>query len=168
MKTEIGEFVVGAYLKHVLKCDFVNYNVRPPGGGLEGLGELDVVGFRFSDRTAFVCEVTTHLGGLIYGSADTTAKKIRAKCLRQQQYAKKHLTAFKKFRFMLWSPIVGKSLLTKTLAGIPDLELVVNGDYSKRINELREIARKTKSDTGNPFFRTLQILEHMRHLPVNA
>jgi hypothetical protein len=35
MKTEMGEYVVRAYLKEVLRCDFVDYNVRPPGGGLE-------------------------------------------------------------------------------------------------------------------------------------
>ena len=32
-----GEYIVGAYLKLKLDCDFVDYNVRPPGGGLEGL-----------------------------------------------------------------------------------------------------------------------------------
>jgi hypothetical protein len=69
MKTEMGEYVVGAYLKQVLKCDFVDYNVRPPCGGIEGLAEFDVVGLRFSDSTAYICEVTTHLGGLLYGTS---------------------------------------------------------------------------------------------------
>ena len=44
MKTEMGEYIGGAYLKIIKKCDFVDYNVRPPTGGLEGLQELDVVG----------------------------------------------------------------------------------------------------------------------------
>ena len=64
MKTEIGEYVVGAYLKLCLECDFVDYNVRPPTSGLEGLAEFDVIGLRFGDTTAYVCEVSTHLGGL--------------------------------------------------------------------------------------------------------
>ena len=33
------EYVVGAYLKLEEECDFVDFNVRPPGGGLKGLGE---------------------------------------------------------------------------------------------------------------------------------
>jgi hypothetical protein len=41
MRTEVGEYVVGAWLKIGLGCDVVDYNVRPPGGGLNGLGELD-------------------------------------------------------------------------------------------------------------------------------
>jgi hypothetical protein len=35
IKTDIGEYAVGAYLKIIKKCDFVDYNVRSPGGGLE-------------------------------------------------------------------------------------------------------------------------------------
>ena len=44
MKTEIGELIVGAYLKQRLGCDVVDYNVRPPSGGLAGLAEFDVIG----------------------------------------------------------------------------------------------------------------------------
>ena len=39
MLTDIGEYVVGAYLKLKLNCDFVDYKIRPPGGGLKGLEE---------------------------------------------------------------------------------------------------------------------------------
>jgi len=42
MLTDIGEFIVGAHLQLIEECDFVDYNVRPPGGGLKGLSELDV------------------------------------------------------------------------------------------------------------------------------
>jgi hypothetical protein len=48
MKT--GEYFVGAYLKSVKDCDFIDYNVRIPGGGLKGLSELDVVGLNFKDE----------------------------------------------------------------------------------------------------------------------
>ena len=40
MLTDIGEFMVGAHLRLVRECDFVDYNIRPPGGGLAGLEEL--------------------------------------------------------------------------------------------------------------------------------
>ena len=65
MLTDVGEYFVGAYLQLGEGCDFVDYNVRPPGGGLKGLEELDVVGLNFKTRTAFLCEVTTHIRGLL-------------------------------------------------------------------------------------------------------
>jgi hypothetical protein len=34
-------------LKLVFECSVVDYNDRPAGGGLQGLGELDVIGFDF-------------------------------------------------------------------------------------------------------------------------
>ena len=64
MAIEMGEYVVGAYLKEIVLCDFVDYGVRVRGGGLAGLNELDVLGLRFADKTAYLCEVTTHTRGL--------------------------------------------------------------------------------------------------------
>jgi hypothetical protein len=52
MLTEIGEYIVGAYLQLCEECDVVDYNARPPGGGLVGLEELDVVGFNFKTDSA--------------------------------------------------------------------------------------------------------------------
>lgn len=40
MSPEMGEYVVGAVLRLIENCDVVDYNVRPPGGGMAGLGEL--------------------------------------------------------------------------------------------------------------------------------
>ncbi|MGB5215711.1 MAG: hypothetical protein WBN88_18965 [Anderseniella sp.] len=40
MATEMGEYLVGAYLQLEQQCDVVSFNVRPPGGGLKGLQEL--------------------------------------------------------------------------------------------------------------------------------
>ena len=34
--TEMGEYAVGAWLREIERCDFVNYNVRPPVSGQEG------------------------------------------------------------------------------------------------------------------------------------
>ena len=161
---EMGEYVVGAYLKVIEKCDFVDYGVRSPDGGIKGLGELDVVGLRLADQTAFICEVTTHLGGLEYGSgyADTIAK-IQQKFQRQKAYATEQLASFKKHQFMLWSPSVPEGFLTKGLEAIQGLDLVLNTAYTSAIDELRAEARRTIRDAGNPFFRSLQILEHLRH-----
>lgn len=163
MKTEIGEFVVGAYLKQVESCDVVDYNVRPPGGGVKGLGELDVVGLRFSDMTVFLCEVATHLQGLEYGKGyDDSADRVRRKLVRQQQHAEEYLATFLSRHFMFWSPVVPRGRLLTALTAVDGLELVVNEDYAARVERLRELARRTLADTGNPFFRTLQLLERLR------
>jgi hypothetical protein len=64
----MGEYLVGAYLKMIEGCEYVDYNVHPPGGGLKGLGELDVIGFKFNSSVAYICEVVTHILGLLYMS----------------------------------------------------------------------------------------------------
>ena len=91
MKTEIGEYIVGAYLKIIKDCDFVDYNVRPRGGKLEGLNELDVIGINFKDDSAYLCEATTHITGLLIADYNTTINKIKQKHKKQKEYAKKYL-----------------------------------------------------------------------------
>lgn len=162
MKTELGEYIVGAYLSQRHNCDFVGYNVRPSVGGLEGLAELDVVGLRHKDRVAFLCEVTTHLDGLQYGTYATTISKVAEKHQRQRIYAKQHLKDFRKIRFMLWSPVVREGAITNALAKLDGLELVINADYTRCIRELQDIAKNTTRDLGNPAMRFLQILSHLR------
>jgi hypothetical protein len=162
MATEVGEYLVGAYLKLIEGCDFVDYNVRPPGGGLAGLEELDVVGFRFETSTAYLCEVTTHIRGLLYGDNRRTIQRIKRKYKRQQEYAGKHLQQFQHHVFMFWSPVVPEGYLTAHLAQIDGLQLVINCEYKRRTNQLLERARKEKHDTGNPVFRVFQILGSLR------
>ena len=162
MLTDIGEFIVGAYLQLIEECDFIDYNVRPPGGGLKGLNELDVVGLNFKTNTAYLCEVTTHIQGLLYKNNQETIRRIKKKHERQKEYAKTYLKNFKNHRFMFWSPVVPVGYLTQELQKIKTLELIINGEYKNRIEKLRELAKKITHDTRNPFFRMLQILEHMR------
>src|ERR1700722_6453384 len=108
MTTDIGEYIVGAYLKLKLNCDFVNYNVRHTGGKMKGLGEFDVGGIDFTKKIASLCEVTTHITGLLIGDNQKTIAKIKAKHERQKQYAKKHLREFEVI-YMFWSPVVARS-----------------------------------------------------------
>jgi|SRR5579862_349569 len=161
MATEMGEYLVGAYLKFELACGVVDYNARPPGGGLQGLGELDVIGFDFANRRAYLCEVTTHLDGLLIGKgAGATIDKIAAKHRRQRVYAEQRLNDFSP-RYMFWSPVV-RSGIVELLKKIDGLELFINGTYKEAIDRLRARAKRTTSDPNNPAFRVLQILEHMR------
>ncbi len=163
MHTDIGEYIVGTYLAIIKGCPFIQYNVRAPGGSLAGLNELDVVGLDVDTRTAYLCEVATHLGGLLYGAGNAeTVARIVKKHDWQRHYAATHLAAFPHRRYMLWAPVVPVGALTAGLGALTDLELVVNGDYTARIVELRAVARQNTADYNNPFFRTLQILEHLQ------
>ena len=162
MATSVGEYLVGAYLKLIEECDFVDYNVRPPGGGIKGLNELDVVGIHFKKSTAFLCEVTTHLRGILYRDNKGTVERVQQKYERQKQYAKAHLLMFDRHVFMFWSPYVPKGYVTEHLGRIQGLDLVVNQEYTCRVHELLGKARTEKQDTGNPVFRVFQILGALR------
>ena len=162
MLTDIGEFIVGAHLQLIEGCDIVDYNVRPPGGGLQGLNELDVIGLNFSSNTIFFCEVTTHIRGLLNKNNAETVARIKRKHEAQKRYAEIYSDNFQHHRFMFWSPNVPVGFITNGLAEIPDLQLVINGDYKKKILELQNLARTTTHDARNPFFRMLQIMENLR------
>ena len=164
MKTEMGEYIVGAYLKLIKNCNFVDYNVRRPGGGLAGLDELDVMGLDFDTKTAYLCEVTTHLDGLLYGSSKkNTVDRIKKKYDKMRDYAENHLRKelFSERCFMFWSPVVSAGVEME-LEEIQGLELVINDRYSACVGELLEQASKVTYDTNNPAFRILQILGHLR------
>lgn len=162
MITEVGEYIVGAYLRIIKGCDFIDYNVRRLEGGVKGLDELDVIGLDFENKVAYLCEVTTHIRGLLYKDNQKTVKRIRQKYDKMKEYAGEYLSGFPTRHFMFWSPIVPRGYITSGLSRIKGLELVINEEYAQCINELREKARVMSNDTGNPFFRTLQILERLR------
>ena len=162
MLTDVGEYLVGAYLQLVEHCDVVDYNVRPPGGGLQGLSELDVVGLNFKTKTVFLCEVATHIRGVLYKNNQETVRRIRAKHKRQKEYAAKYLSDFTDCRFQFWSPVVPRGYVTDKLKEITGLEAIINEEYKARVEQLQELARNTTHDTRNPVFRVLQILGHLR------
>ena len=151
-------------------CEYVDYNVHLPGEGLKALGELDVVGFKFDPPTAYICEVVTHILGLLYGSSrEVTIERIQQKYERQKQYAAERLKQFKSNQhFMLWSPVVHEGYITEKLSQIQGLELIINEEYAKRINELQRLAAATSHNEGNPAFRLLQILGHTRKIGIEA
>lgn len=164
MKTEMGEYIVGAYLKIIKECDFVDYNIRPPGGGIDGLNELDVIGLDFKNKIVYLCEVTTHILGLQYGNNDATVEKIKIKHNIQKHYADMYLSDFPNKHFMFWSPVVPNGYITTELEKVDGLQLIINKEYTQYVDELRKKAKELTNDIGNPFFRMLQILEHMRPL----
>jgi hypothetical protein len=114
------------------------------------------------EKEAFVCEVTTHLDGVNYGGNQKTIERIQRKYERQQWYTETYLTSFENVHFMFWSPVVPRGYLTRELSKLEGLDIIVNEEYKARVEELRESAKETTRDVGNPFFRALQILEHLR------
>ena len=161
MKTEMGEYIVGACLKLIKECDFVEYNVRRPGGGIAGLNELDVLGLDFKSGTVYLCEVTTHLDGLLYTNSRITIETVKKKYKKQREYAESHLSGFPSRHYMFWSPVVSAGI-ARELEKIEGLELVINSNYASYIGLLQEFAKRVTYDTGNPAVRILQILGHLR------
>lgn len=162
MLTDVGEFLVGAHLQLTEECDVVDYNVRPPGGGLDGLGELDVLGFNFKTNTVFVCEVTTHIRGVLYKNNQETVARITRKHQRQKDYAGRFLKNFGSIRYQFWSPVVPTGYITEHLQRLDTLELIINGAYADRVRALQELAKRETHDARNPVFRMFQILGHLR------
>ena len=99
-----GEEIVGEYLKAILNCDFVQYNLNIPGIQ----GEIDVVGINLNDKNLYVCEVATHLvTGMQYtkNKRPDNVDRFVSKFSKNIIYAKNYFSGYTK-HFMLWSPIV--------------------------------------------------------------
>ncbi|WP_407282364.1 hypothetical protein V7O61_06500 [Methanolobus sp. WCC1] len=164
MKTNIGEYVAGAYLQVVKDCDVVNYNVKNTDNGMKGMNEFDVLALNLTSFDAYLCEVSTHLNGFNYGKGNkNTIAKLNNKFINMQEYASKLQLKFN-VHYMFWSPYVPKGYLTNEIEILETkgLEAIVNSKYKDCINELKEKAKVTTKDYNNPFYLSLQILSHLR------
>lgn len=128
-------------LKIIEECDIIDYNVRPPGGGLKGLEELDVIGINFKTNTAYLCKATTQIRGALISNNKKTVEKIEQKHNRQNDYAKKYLSNFANHRYIFLSPVVPVGSITSHLENIKNLEKIINKDYKDNIEKLKEIAK---------------------------
>lgn len=161
---DVGESLVGSYFKYVLGCKIVVYNCH-----MDKAGEIDVIALSPDGSTVYLCEVATHLRGLLYGNnnADTLAR-ITHKIKRAAAFAAAHFPDREPV-FMLWAPAVSR-YLSRSLAEIQKnlavekitIEFILNRDYTARIRSLREVARENIKTTDEPAFRLLQVLEHLR------
>ena len=98
-----GEELVGSYLREVLECDFVEFNLRTRFVQ----GEIDVVGINTAKKKVYICEVATHLAGLQYVKErrPDNVERFVKKFEKDIEYSRRYLPEFEKV-FMLWSPIV--------------------------------------------------------------
>ena len=167
MSADIGENLVGAYMRYVGKCDLVVYNSFLPAIQ----GELDVIGIRLTrPKVVWFAEVTTHILGMQYGpSKASTTKKLRDKLDRAKDFA---ATTFPddEHRYEVWSPIVSKGWLTHAMAQMEDeyndarldVHFVINEEYTARVQELVDVAKKDSRATNDPAYRMLQVLTRLR------
>lgn len=165
---DIGESIVGAYMRYIRNCEVVVYNTFLR----DRQGEIDVVALKTGPpREVWMCEVTTHIGGMLYPAAGTdgTVAKLRAKLLRAQEFA---AATFPEdpIHFEIWSPRVAKGKLTTAFAELEaeantngvDLDFVINEDYTAKLRALAQHAQVNMSATSEPAYRMLQVLTHLR------
>lgn len=187
---ESGELLVGSYLRLVEDCELVTYNQRSQEQGNQL--EIDVIGVDNTDdgdQVVYTCEVVTHIDGLHYSGAPNTDRweeygnddyqhtleRLWRKFSTDRKYVMELFDSADSYVFQFWSPVVRGNRDEKyLLTGLYDLadefkeetdaelELVINEEYSERIEALRRRAGQTEKDYGELGFRILQILEHLR------
>lgn len=167
--SDLGESLVGAYLRHVVGCQVVIYN----SFFAEQQGEVDVVGIRATPgaaREVFLCEVTTHIRGMeiVKNGVDATRTKVPDKLSRLRQFAELTFPG-EVHRYQWWSPYVrsGHATFFEQLTDDWDaegrsLQFVINHDYTAALELLLEHAAGNTSTTSEPAYRMLQILTHLR------
>lgn len=173
--SDLGESLVGAYLRHVVGCEVVIYNSFFQGEQ----GEVDVVGVKDQGtekpRLVYLCEVTTHIRGMaiMRNGENATTAKVPEKLARLRRFADLTFPG-EEHRYQWWSPYVAEGKMTaffeqqaKEFARRGEsFEFVVNGDYTARVQELADHARGNTSTTSEPAYRMLQILTHLREGPL--
>jgi hypothetical protein len=168
----LGERLVGDYLRHIKGCDFVDFNVYTTGTQ----GEIDVVAVKQEGMRAYICEVVTHLTtGIQYvrnARPDTSDRLIR-KFVKDVEYGTKAFPGYT-VDYMLWSPVVRRSngkpeydqfahlkRVEEEVASRTGVKitLVINRAYVDAIGELRTFARRETEELKSPVMRFLQIEE---------
>ncbi|MFB6254951.1 MAG: hypothetical protein ABEI06_10110 [Halobacteriaceae archaeon] len=186
---QVGELIVGAYLRVINECTFVSYNQQSIEQG-KAL-DIDILGIESTKdgQVIFACIVSTHLHGTHYSGTPTTDKWNDYGNDAYQYTLERIWKTFRddynqittmfpnadQYILQFWSPIVPVGLLTTGLEDLKQqfeqnyggqIDLVINEEYTQRIRELQHQAARTKQRYGEPAFRLLQILEHIRdHTP---
>ena len=169
-----GEEITGEYLKVILGCDFVEYNLYTP----DIQGEIDVVGINAKEKIVYICEVATHLvTGLQYvkNKQPENVARFQRKFRKNIEYANNYFEDYDK-RFMLWSPVVknqGPSAKHNQLRDIKEIqeslnsefgvtiEAIINDEYVKCLQQLRDFAAKETKELKSPILRLMQIEEKL-------
>jgi hypothetical protein len=155
---DIGESLVGSYMRHVRRCHTVAYNSYLT----TSQGEIDVIGVTGHgvEKQVWIAEVALHLDGLLYGSANAdTVKKVGAKVAAARAHVADVFPGVEP-TVELWAPNVPAPLLP-ALNGV-GTTIIANEDFTKCVNELVEVAKHTTKLYGDDAFRMLQLLTRLR------
>ena len=173
----VGEEICGEYLRNILNCDFVSYNIVNP----DIQGEIDVFGIKLITEEVYICEVATHTGGLQYvkNKRPDDFNRFSEKFRKDISYAKKYFSEYTVVP-MLWSPIVKISnpkakyntcnelqRLKQTIKEkySLDLRLVINESFFEALNKLKEYTAKQTAEFNSPVMRIFQIEKSLeKHL----
>lgn len=157
---DIGESLIGSYYRSVVGCQSVTYNTFLP----DKQGEIDVIAVRLETKPqVYAAEVAIHLESLNYGGYPKSAAKVSAKMRAAREFISRvYVDSVPTLEF--WSPIVPKGLvaLLSDLGEEHDFRLVANHEFTERIQTLVDRAREHTKVTGEPAYRMLQILTHLR------
>jgi hypothetical protein len=166
----VGERLVGDYLRISKHCDFIDYNVYTR----DAQGEIDVVGIDNKTRKVYICEVAIHLTtGLQYtkNKRPDTCERLIAKFTKDIEYAERYFVGYEK-EFMLWSPILKNSKgkieynqldhLNRMVEEIQikkhvSVQLMINQDFHQAFMELKRYAATASEELKSPILRLLQI-----------
>lgn len=165
----LGEEICGEYLKYILKCEFVSYNVST----LEVQGEIDVIGIDIDNKIIYICEVAVHTTGLQYvkNNKPDDYSRFVSKFVKDIKYVRDHFPNYK-IELMLWSPIVkisGDKAKYNTLVELNkvakyfkdnyelNLKLVINHEFKKAIQDLKEYTDSVTSEFKSNVMRMFQI-----------
>jgi hypothetical protein len=154
---DVGESLVGAYMRQVRGCHMVAFNTFLPNSQ----GEIDVIAVaNAADGVkVWVAEVAIHLNSLDYGGYGVTVEKVASKVAAARTYVAKVYRDLLP-TVELWSPVVPTGLLS-ALASV-DVDLIVNDGFTSRVNELASLASLHTKLTGDDAYRFLQLLTHLR------
>ena len=171
----VGEELCGEWLRHVKRCEFVQYNIRTTATQ----GELDVLGINLKDRAVYACEVAVHLiTGLQYvrENQPDNIGRLSSKFRRDIEFVR---SAFPDYRhvFMLWSPVVKDQRAGSKHNQLNDvrqivavverdhgiaLETIVNERFLETIEALRAVATIETKELDSSVMRFLQMEAHLR------
>lgn len=173
----LGEEICGEYLQHFKNCEFISYNVATH----ESQGEIDVIGIDIENQYIYICEVAIHTAGLQYvtNNRPDDYNRFVSKFEKDIEYVKNHFSNYS-IKLMLWSSIVkigGKRAKYNTLFELNrvvkyfkdkyqyDLELVINHDFKKAIQDLKEYTDTQTSEFKSNVMRMFQIERSLdRHI----
>lgn len=175
MKT-VSEEICGEYLRCILKCDFIQYNVNNP----DIQGEIDVIGINLNEKKIYVCEVAAHIHGLQYvkNKKPDDYNRFYEKFHKSINYVKKYFSDYNLIVPMIWSPIVrisGETANYNTYIELKrlkrtidnefdvDLELVINDQFESSINTLRSYASNQSAHFSSRLMRLFQIEAYLKN-----